>query len=225
MIPLLPGLVSRLDGWANRDLNVGAIVALSPDLSPFETLLGVDRDTVVAVLNSWGPGKYDAELNLDGKAFNPQQITDGVVTGTNVSGATLLPPAFGLAGVNLHTYTGWGSVPYWNAYVANLQMHGKGNFYDPRLDNAEQFPLAAANGFGHIQTPETKISSLQNCLLYTLTRLSLLAPLPPDGSFDPAAAARGHALFAGKANVCKLPHSTPLHRTRLEYAHARRNRH
>src|SRR5688572_17140771 len=140
-----PGIGHRLDGWANRDLNVGAIVALSPDLSPFETLLGVDRATVVAVLNSWGPGKYDAELNLDGKAFNPQQITNGVVTGTNVSGATLLPPAFGLAGVNLHTYTGWGSVPYWNAYVANLQMHGKGTFYDPRLDNADQFPLAAAN--------------------------------------------------------------------------------
>src|SRR5918993_3705249 len=133
-----PGIGRRLDGWANRDLNVGAIVALSPDLSPFETLLGVDRATVVAVLNSWGPGKYDAELNLDGKAFNPQQITNGVVTGTNVSGATLLPPAFGLAGVNLHTYTGWGSVPYWNAYVAILQMHGKGTFYDPRLDNADQ---------------------------------------------------------------------------------------
>src|SRR5215210_1553583 len=149
-----PGIGRRLDGWANRDLNVGAIVALSPDLSPFETLLGVDRATVVAVLNSWGPGKYDAELNLDGKAFNPQQITNGVVTGTNVSGATLLPPAFGLAGVNLHTYTGWGSVPYWNAYVANVLMHGKGNFYDPRLDNADQFPLAAANGFGHIQIPE-----------------------------------------------------------------------
>ncbi|HSJ90250.1 MAG TPA: hypothetical protein VK909_23770, partial [Anaerolineales bacterium] len=149
-----PGIGKRLDGWANRDLNVGAIVALSPDLSPFETLLGVDRATVVAVLHSWGPGKYDAELNLDGKAFNPQQVTDGVVTGTNVSGATLLPPAFGLAGVNLHTWTGWGSVPYWNAYVANLQMHGKGNFYDPRLDNAAQFPIAAANGFGHIRTPE-----------------------------------------------------------------------
>jgi len=149
-----PGIGKRLDGWANRDLNVGAIIALSPDLSPFENLLGVDRDTVLAVLNSWGPGKFDAELVLDGKAFNPEQVTDGVVTGTNVTGATLLPPAFGLAGVNLHTWTGWGSVPYWNAFVANLEMHGKGTFYDPRLDNAAQFPIAAANGFGHIQSPE-----------------------------------------------------------------------
>jgi len=115
-----PGIGRRLDGWANRDLNVGAIVALSPDLSPFEDILGVDRDTVVAVLNSWGPGKFDAELVLDGKAFNPQQISNGVVTATNVSGATLIPPAFGLAGVNLHTWTGWGSVPYWNAFVANI---------------------------------------------------------------------------------------------------------
>ena len=204
-----PGIGRRLDGWANRDLNVGAIVALSPDLSPFETLLGVDRDTVVAVLNSWGPGKYDAELNLDGKAFNPQQITNGVVTGTNVSGATLLPPAFGLAGVNLHTYTGWGSVPYWNAYVAILQMHGKGNFYDPRLDNADQFPLAAANGFGHIQNPVDLVTPKLPAL--HMYQLSLLAPLPPEGSFDVAAAARGQALFAadGKAQ-CATCHVPPL---------------
>ena len=205
-----PGIGHRLDGWANRDLNVGAIVALSPDLSPFETLLGVDRATVVAVLNSWGPGKYDAELNLDGKAFNPQQITNGVVTGTNVPGATLLPAAFGLAGVNLHTYTGWGSVPYWNAYVANLQMHGKGNFYDPRLDNAEQFPLAAANGFGHIQTPEDEDLITPKLPALHAYQISLLAPLPPKGSFDPAAAARGDALFEGKA-MCASCHVPPLY--------------
>lgn len=204
-----PGIGRRLDGWANRDLNVGAIVALSPDLRPFETILGVDRDTVVAVLNSWGPGKFDAELVLDGKAFNPEQVTDGVVTGTNVSGATLLPPAFGLAGVNLHTYTGWGSVPYWNAFVANIEMHGKGNFYDPRLDNAEQFPLAAANGFGHIQSPVDLITPKLPAL--HAYQLSLLAPLPPDGSFDVAAAARGQALFAadGKAQ-CATCHVPPL---------------
>ena len=204
-----PGIGRRLDGWANRDLNVGAIIALSPDLSPFETILGVDRDTVVAVLSSWGPGKFDAELVLDGKAFNPEQVTDGVVTGTNIPGATLLPPAFGLAGVNLHTYTGWGSVPYWNAYVANVLMHGKGNFYDPRLDNADQFPLAAANGFGHIQNPVDLITPKLPAL--HMYQLSLLAPLPPEGSFDVAAAARGQALFAadGKAQ-CASCHVPPL---------------
>jgi len=202
-----PGIGRRLDGWANRDLNVGAIIALSPDLSPFETILGVDRDTVVTVLNSWGPGKFDAELVLDGKAFNPEQVTDGVVTGTNVPGATLLPPAFGLAGVNLHTYTGWGSVPYWNAYVANVLMHGKGNFYDPRLDNAEQFPLAAANGFGHIQNDEDLITPKLPAL--HVYQLSLLAPLPPANSFNPRAASRGQALFEGKAN-CASCHVPPL---------------
>jgi len=204
-----PGIGRRLDGWANRDLNVGAIVALSPDLSPFETLLGVDRDTVLTVLNSWGPGKFDAELVLDGKAFNPEQVTDGVVTGTNVSGATLLPPAFGLAGVNLHTWTGWGSVPYWNAFVANIEMHGKGNFFDPRLNNADQFPIAAANGFGNIQSPVDLITSKLPAL--HAYQLSLLAPLPADGSFDVAAAARGQALFAadGKAQ-CAGCHVPPL---------------
>jgi hypothetical protein len=202
-----PGIGHPLDGWANRDLNVGAIISLSPDLSPFETLLGVDRDTVVAVFNSWGPGKFDAELVLDGKAFNPEQVTNGVVTGTNVPGATLLPPAFGLAGVNLHTYTGWGSVPYWNAYVANVLMRGKGTFYDPRLDNADQFPIAAANGFGHIQN-QVDLITPKLPALHTY-QISLLAPLPPEGSFNPAGAARGQELFEGKAN-CASCHVPPL---------------
>src|SRR5512146_805962 len=171
-----PGIGNRLDGWANRDLNVGAIVALSPNLQPFADVLGTDQTTVRTVLNSWGPGKFDAELVLDGKAFNPQQITDGVVTGTNVSGATLLPPAFGLAGVNLHTWTGWGSVPHWNAFVANLEMHGKGNFYDPRLDNAAQFPLAAANGFGHIQTPVDQDRITSKLPALHAYQISLIAP-------------------------------------------------
>jgi hypothetical protein len=135
-----PGIGHRLDGWANRDLNIGAIVGLSPNLQPVADVLGVDVPTVKTVLNNWGPGKFDAELFMDGKAFRP----DGK------SAATLIPPAFGLAGVNLHTYTGWGSVPYWNAFVANLEMHGKSNFFDPRLDDPVKFPVAAKAGFGHV---------------------------------------------------------------------------
>ncbi len=118
---LAPGVGHRLDGWPNQDLNVGAIVGLSPNLQAIADLLGkggaaVDVPTVQKVLASWGPGKYDAELNLDAKAFRPDGKT----------GAVLIPPAFGLAGVNLHTWTGWGSVTYWNALVANLEMHGQG---------------------------------------------------------------------------------------------------
>ncbi len=127
-----PGIGHRLDGWPNRDLNVGAIVSLSPNLQPVADLLGVDVPTVKKVLASWGPGKYDAELDMDGKAFRP----DGK------SAATLLPAAFGLAGVNNGTYTGWGSVTYWNAFVANTQMHGKGAFSEP-LITAGQFPVGA----------------------------------------------------------------------------------
>lgn len=199
------GIGHRLDGWANRDLNVGAIISLAPDLSPFTSLLHADEATVKTVLQSWGPGKFDAELILDGKAFNPQQMTDGVVTGTQVSGATLIPPAFGLAGVNLHTWTGWGSIPYWNAFVAVLEMHGQGNFFDPRLDNAAQFPIAAANGFGHvIHSPDLVTSKLAGLHAY---QLSLLAPMPPVGSFDQKAADRGQLLFTGKAKCadCHMP--------------------
>jgi hypothetical protein len=87
-----PGIGKRLDGWANRDLNVGAIVSLAPNLKPFTDLLGVDVETVKKVLASWGPGRYDAELDKDGKAFRP----DGKQAGT------LIPPAFGLAGEPLH---------------------------------------------------------------------------------------------------------------------------
>ena len=68
---LTSGIGHRLDGWANRDLNIGAIAALSPNLQPVADLLGTDVATVRNVLNSWGPGKFDAELFLDGKAFNP----------------------------------------------------------------------------------------------------------------------------------------------------------
>src|SRR4029079_9363666 len=144
-----PGIGKRLDGWPNRDLNVGAIVSLAPKLTPFTDLLGVDADTVRKVLASWGPGRYDAELNKDGKAFRP----DGKQAGT------LIPPAFGLAGVNLATWTGFGSIPYWNALFASLEMHGIGNFYDPRLDDAEQFPVAAKLQLGHVRHENDQISA------------------------------------------------------------------
>ena len=205
----------RLDGWANRDLNVGAIVALAPDLSVFVNLLKVTQPAITqadvrTVLNSWGPGKFDAELVLDGKAFNPSQMTDGMVTGTHVPGATLIPPAFGLGGVNLHTWTGWGSVPHWNAFVANLEMHGKGRFWDPRLNNATQFPIATTFGFGdlpHISPDDDLITSkLQSLQFY---QLALPSPQPPAGSFDPAAAARGDQLFSGQAK-CNNCHVEPL---------------
>jgi hypothetical protein len=199
----------RLDGWPNRDLNVGAIVALAPDLSAVAAVLGTDQSTVRNVLNSWGPGKFDAELILDGKAVNPQQITDGTATGANVSGATQIPPAFGLGGVNLHTWTGWGSVPHWNAFVGNLEMHGKGRFFDPRLNNAAQFPIAAAHGFAdlpHISPDDDlitpKLAALQ------LYQLSIPSP-NPTVPFDKAAAARGDELFSGKAG-CNNCHVEPL---------------
>jgi hypothetical protein len=193
-----PGIGHRLDGWPNRDLNVGAIVALAPNLKPMTDLLGVDTATLKKVLGSWGPGKFDAEVFLDGKGFRP----DGK------SAATLLPAAFGLAGVNNHTWTGgWGTVTYWNAFVANLEMHGQGTFYDPRLDNATQYPVAAKAKFGHKQDPVDLITDKLPALQFY--QLAIPVPKPPSGSFDPAAAARGEALFNGKAK-CARCHVPPL---------------
>ena len=190
-----PGIGQRLDGWAARDLNVGAIVALSPNLTPVANLLGVDEATVRTVLQSWGPGKFDAELFLDGKAFRP----DGK------SAATLIPPAFGLVGVNLHTWTGWGSVTHWNAFVANLEMHGQGTFYDPRLNDPVKFPIAAREGFGNVRSNPDLITAKLPALHFY--QLAIPAPAAPAGSFDPAAAARGATLFNGaaKCSVCHVP--------------------
>jgi hypothetical protein len=192
------GVGRRLDGWANRDLNVGGIIAAAPDLSPFADLLGVSEETVRQVLLSWGPGKFDAELALDGQAFQP----DGR------SAATLLPPAFGLAGVNQHTWTGgWGNVTYWNAFVANIEMHGRGTFFDPRLDNAQQYPIAAAAGFGDIRSAVDRITPRLGALHFY--QLAIPAPTPPPGSFNPAAAARGATVF--NAAGCTRCHVPPLY--------------
>jgi len=193
-----PGIGRRQDGWANRDLDPGLIISLAPDLSVFTSLLGVDEETAKVVLRSWGPGKFDASLLLDGKAFRP----DGG------SAAVLIPPAFGLAGVNLHTWTGWGSVSHWNALVANLEMGGQGTFFDPRLDDAIKFPVAAANGFGNVR-PEIdlvtpKLADLQ------LYQLALKAPEPPRYSFDRKAAKRGELIFNEQAD-CARCHVPPLY--------------
>ncbi len=191
-----PGIGRRLDGWANRDLNVGAIVNLSPDLGSVANLLKVDQGTVRTVLNSWGPGKFDAELFMDGKAFN----------GTK-SAATLIPPAFGLAGFNLHTWTGWGSVPYWNAFVANLEMHGQGTFFDPRLADPVKFPIAAQNGFDDVRSAHDFVTpKLADLHFY---QLALEAPPPPRNSFNHEAAKRGKEVFNGPAQ-CSTCHVPPL---------------
>jgi mono/diheme cytochrome c family protein len=101
-----PSIGHRLDGWPNRDLNVGAIIALSPAISPAQK----------AVYQSWGPGMYDPRFNIDGKNM-----------------PVVIPPAFGLRHVAREIYTGDDTISYWNAYVAITQMHGHGHFVDQRI--------------------------------------------------------------------------------------------
>lgn len=101
-----PGIGRRRDGWANTDLNPGAIIALSPAVPPEQK----------AVYNSWGPGRFDPRFNVDGINF-----------------PVVIPPAYGLQGVGFETYTGDGPISYWNNYVAVVEMGGHGSFSDPRL--------------------------------------------------------------------------------------------
>lgn len=151
------GIGRRQDGWANMDLNVGAIVALSPAVPV----------ALKAVLRLWGPGKYDPRINVDG-----------------LNTPLVLPPAYGLRGVERETYTGEGPVSYWNAYVAVTQMHGQGNFSDPRL------------GISIMQSPDLVTPKLPALSAY---QFSLETPPPPAGSFDQLAANRGRGVFAGAA--------------------------
>jgi cytochrome c5 len=213
-----PGIGKRIDGLANRDLNVGAIVATAPNLQPVVDLLhlapqdvSLTAQDVRSVLNTWGPGKFDAELFLDGKAFNPEQTTNGVTTATNVSGATLIPNAYGLPGHNLHTWTGgWGTVTYWNAFVAVDELHGIGTFFDERFDDANQFPIAAAAKLGHVSVDPDSDQVTGKLPALHFYQLALPVLRPRSGvDFDQAAAARGDELFSGKAN-CNSCHHEPL---------------
>lgn len=194
-----PGIGKRLDGWPNQDLNVGDIIAFAPNLQPFADELQVSQATVRTVLQSWGPGMFNAELNLDGKAFKP----DGTPY------VTRIPAAYGHLGESEHTWTAsFGDVTYWNAYVAVLEMHGQGNFNDSRFENASEFPVAARTGQAHVRVPAGKpdlVTPKLAALQYY--QLSIPAPTPPPSSYNHAAAARGKVVFDGKAGCadCHMP--------------------
>jgi hypothetical protein len=165
---IAPGIGRRLDGWANRDLDPGAIIALSPALD----------EAAKRVYRSWGPGRYDPRFNLDGR-----------------NGPQVIPPAYGLAGLDRITSTGDGDeVAYWNRYVAVTQMGGHGRFTDRRIG------VDVTNG--HEDRVSSRLPALQ------AYQLSLAAPPPPAGSFDEAAAQRGKLVFEGPGQ-CALCHSGP----------------
>jgi len=193
-----PGIGRRLDGWPSRDLDVGTIVSVAPDLSFFTDALGVSDAAVRSVLQGWGRGKFDAFLHLDGKAARP----DGGPA------AVLIPPLFSLQGVGLMTWNGFSGLNSWVPLVINLEMFGQGIFSDRRLANAAQFPIAAANGFSRVRnTPDLATPKLASLLTYVE---AIETPPAPAGAYDPAAAARGELLFTGKAR-CSNCHVPPLY--------------
>lgn len=182
-----PGIGKRLDGWPNRDLDVGKIISLTDNAKPIADLLHVDEPTLRTVLGQWGPGKFAAILFMDGKALRP----DGKVA------ANLIPAAFGLKDVALTTYTGWGDISYWNAFVANLEMHGQGNFNDPRLNDPVKYPIAVENRFFNVMNdPDLITSKLPALRAY---QHSLRVPRAVPGTFNFVAASKGKDLFFGKA--------------------------
>src|SRR5690606_9297250 len=162
----------RLDGWPNRDLDPGAIIALSPAITD-----QTDKD----YFNSWGPGKFDPRHNVDGLEDYP----------------VVIPPAYGLKGLKHATFTGdgdrhfepLGPVAYWNRYVSVVEMGGKGVFSDSRL------PLDVDRR-SEGGTFEDRVTT-QVLVALQAYEYSLEPPTPPPGSFDPVAAARGKTVFEG----------------------------
>jgi mono/diheme cytochrome c family protein len=170
-----PGIGRRLDGFANTDLDVGKIVALSPVLP----------DDLKAEFSKWGPGKYDPRHHyFDGSTIVPLN---------SPSVPIVIPPIYGLRGVQFETFTADGPISYWNAYVGVGQMGGHGTFVDPRVN------------IGITQTPDLVTPKLPALLAY---QLSLQSPAPPPGSFDSRAAQRGRRLFNQEAR-CSSCHSGP----------------
>lgn len=192
------GIGKRLDGWPNRDLKVGGVISLTDNAQPIADLLHVDEATLRNVLSLWGEGRFPAVLFMDGKAFRP----DGKIA------ANLIPAAFGLKDIELTTYTGWGDISYWNAFVANLEMHGKGNFSDPRLNDPVKYPIAVENHFYNVvNNPDLITSKLPALKAY---QHSIDAPKPPAGSYDPSSAAKGKSIFLTKAK-CVTCHALPIY--------------
>ena len=174
---LTAGIGRRLDGWANTDLNVGAIVALSPSPALSEELK--------AEFAQWGPGKYDPRHH----AFDGTSL----IALNSPSLPIVIPPIYGLKGVDFETYTGDGPISYWNSYVGVGQMGGQGNFSDPRI------------GLTITQTPDLVTPKLRALLEY---QLRLRTPSPPPGSFDAVAARRGARVFRKEAG-CASCHRGP----------------
>jgi mono/diheme cytochrome c family protein len=159
---LLPGIGHRLDGWPNRDLKVGRILAMLPIYS----------DAQKAALRAWPAGTYDPRFNFDG---NSTPLT--------------LPPAHGLANVKNETYTAEGPISYWNNYVAVTQMHGHGNFDDPRL------------GVHIVQDPDMVTPKLAALRAY---QHAIAAPPPPGAYYDKGMASRGKAVFDANCAQCHV---------------------
>lgn len=159
---LLPGIGYRLDGWPNGDLDVGKILAKLAAFTPEQK----------AVLQSWPAGTYDPRFNFDGK-----------------STPLVLPPAYGLAQVVNETYTAEGPISYWNAYVAITQMHGQGNFSDPRI------------GVNIVQQPDVVTPKLAALRAY---QHSLPTPRPRRRNYDEEEARRGQAVFAASCASCHV---------------------
>src|SRR5688572_30179093 len=159
---LLPGIGHRLDGWPNTDLQVGKILAMLPIYTAEQK----------AVLRSWPSGTYDPRFNFDGK-----------------STPLVLPPAHGLARVENETYTAEGPISYWNSYVAVTQMHGRGNFSDPRI------------GVNITQEPDLVTPKLAALRAY---QHSLPAPPAPGAFYDRGAAQRGKAVFDANCASCHV---------------------
>ena len=195
---LLAGNWKAARWLAQSRFDVGAIISLAPDLSPFTMLLGVDDATVRTVLAAWGPGKFDAELILDGKGFRPDGKT----------AATLIPAAYGLAGREFAYVHRLGLDPVLECVRGHSRDARKRKLLRPAPRRRDPLPSRGRAKLGHVtSTSDLVTGKLDELHVY---QLSLPAPEPAPGSFDSVAAARGQALFNGAAK-CAQCHTPPTY--------------
>ena len=211
-----PGSVVVATAGPIATSNVGAIIALVAGVAPFAQLLGVDETAVREVFQSWGPGKFDAELLSRGKPFSTRRAQLRELDSSGLRAHRREPTYLRRLGLRSRV----------DAFVAVLEMQGKGTFFDPRLDDAAKFPIAAANHFGDVRREPDRVDAeaRQRC---TSISSRCRRRIRHRGSFDPRrGATRREAVRRGRQGAVRaLSCAATLHRAWRELHKPEESRH
>ena len=185
-----PGIGKRLDGWANRDLNVGAIVSLAPNLKPYTDLLGVDVSNRAEGPRQLGAGPLRRGAEQGRQGLSSRREAGGNAHPTGVRTGRCEPRHLDR---------------FWLSHLLERLCRRDPDAWSgrrssmPRFNNKDQYPVSAKSGSGNTRdTPDRVTAKLAALHFY---QLSIPAPKAPAGSYDKAAFERGKAIFDGPASA------------------------